>query len=176
MKKICVFILNLLWLGCVPHYQSKSEMPSDLQNDLQEVENYYIEQANKSAAFETSCSQDETEATILTTSKEEFIIKHETMWEKGAFLFDERIATIGVSACGTKLKYQVLCGVDEAYAAPVFQYPSSRSKKKGPCKVVQEGGVAHTAVSEENDAAAEKKKEEEEALKQARQRQEQQNK
>ena len=133
--------------GCVPHYKSASEMPQDLQADLETVENHYLQEAGKSAAFAASCDEGSTKASVLSTSRVEFMIKAPGM-KNGAFLLGDQISTIGVDACGTKLTYKVLCGPQEEYAAVVFKN-SKNYEGTSPCKVVAETMAAQVAAQDE---------------------------
>lgn len=132
MNKILALCVCSIFINCVTIYKNRKEMPEKLQEDLKKVENYYIEEAIKLAAFSTGCNKDEITASILSTSKEQFkITQNRNVFIYPAYVQEEKYTKIGVIACGQRLIYHVLCGIDDEYAAPGFvKHPEK------PCQIV----------------------------------------
>jgi len=153
IHKTLAFVAIAGWFaGCVPHYKSPQEMPAELQTDLKAVEQHYLEEASRSAAFAASCDEAKTQSTIVSTSRTEFLIRAPGK-KNGAYLHGDQIATIGVDACGTKATYKVLCGPDEEYAAVVFKN-SKLYEKMAPCKVVAEAMASQTTAAHADETRA----------------------
>ncbi|MBN2525969.1 MAG: hypothetical protein JXR76_06200 [Deltaproteobacteria bacterium] len=136
MTKYAAGIFVLFCVGCVPSYQSRSEMPDNLQDNLNSVEVGYLSKAASAAARITGCSARLAQKQILTTRREKFMIQYPTADETPVFLTDERITSIGVSICEEELTFNVTCGADDEYAALIFEYPITQFEKKSSCQVV----------------------------------------
>jgi hypothetical protein len=150
MTKSILCLLPLAFSACFTTYASRSELPTTLASELDRVEQYYLTQAAKNAAFVARCAEEDVKATILTTQKARVYLSARDR----AFVNDAMIATIGVDACDQRLVYVVVCGYSERYAAPVWS-----SGRGTPCKVIAEGSGAQQAISTA-------KEEEEEAVRQ----------
>ena len=149
MIKSLVLCICFILINCVTIYKNRLEMPENLQEDLKKVENYYIEEAIKLAAFSTGCNKDEIIASVLSRTKRQFqITQKQNVFTDPSYVQEEMYTKIGVEACGHKIIYHVICGMDDEYAAPCF-----KKHPENPCQVITDdkADIIRSQIEEEKE-------------------------
>lgn len=137
--RILILMLAFAMTGCFTRYNQWDTLPSEYEERLDNLEEYYIAQARNKAAFESDCPIEEVTATVLATDTHGIFIDPDNLT---VIYHGPLVESIGVSGCDSKVVYEILCFDDDTFEAPVLSRPGHS------CKVVRADGGAREYIVE----------------------------